>query len=151
MAKVTIIVGLPGSGKSELVADRASGCPGVCVEDFMKGSRHTSHRFPDSIHYPHLIRALRDGKDCIIADIAYCDTGRRLEAEQILLADVAELVIDWVFFDNDKDACITNVKRRNRTTLAHDLMMIEEFSAKYMPPQGVPAVPVWRPKTEPAA
>ena len=113
----------------------------------MKASRHRSHRFTDSIHYPPLIAALRAGKDCVIADISFCDTGRRLEAEQILRNDVADLTIKWLFFENDHEKCLANVQRRNRSTLAHDLLMIEEFAGKYIPPQGVKLMPVWSPPT----
>jgi len=144
MAKLTIIVGLPGSGKSERMLELAHSCDGICIEDFMRDSRHSSHRFPDSQHYHALIMTLRAGFDCIIADIAFCDTGRRLEAEQILRHDVPNLTIAWIFYANDAETCQANIRRRNRDTLPHDELMIAEFMHKYFIPPEVHVEPVWK-------
>ena len=108
----------------------------------MKDANQHSHRFTDSRHYPQLIRDLREGKDCLIADIAFCDTWRRIEAEQVVKCDVPSVEINWLFFENDPEKCKANARTRNRSNLKEELQNICELSKKYHIPLGVEVKPV---------
>jgi hypothetical protein len=147
MARLTVIVGLPGSGKSYRIGELRISKSGVCVADFMKDSIGHSPRFTDSKHYPRLIMDLRDGKDGVIADVAFCDTGRRIEAEQVVTRDVPEVTIDWEFFENGQAKCRDNARRRNRSNLTEELQKIEDLTAKYYIPRAAEQRTVWSPVT----
>src|ERR1700693_3480498 len=108
MAKLIIVVGLPGSGKSAFLDPLRPSLPGLCIHDFMKDSRGGAH-FTHSQHYSALIEHLRAGRDCAIADREYCDTWTRIEIEQVVRVDIANIEIEWVFFAKDVEACQANI------------------------------------------
>jgi predicted kinase len=141
--KVTIIVGLPGSGKSHLIRKLRKRATGECVEDFMAFSYDDSRRFTDSKHYPKLIRDLRKGRHSIIADIFFCDTALRDEAERVIQRDSPKSEIEWIYFENDPKTCRKNAVRRNRVIVDHDLVMIGRLATKYFFPEGISPIPVW--------
>lgn len=142
--KVTIIVGMPGSGKSCLINSRVTEATGVCVEDFMAFPYDDSVRFTDSRYYSELIRDLRKGRHCIIADIFFCDTALRDEAERVIHRDCPESSIEWIFFENDPAACRENAIRRNREIVDHDVVMIDKLTKKYFVPEETAVLPVWK-------
>lgn len=143
MAKLIVVVGLPGSGKSHLIRQRQAECPGVCVQDFMANSHGHSHRFTDSRHYGDLVRDLRAGKDCVIADIAYCDTWSRVEVEGVIRQDVPGVTIEWQFFENDPARCEANVEWRGRSNAPEEKKKIRELARKYHIPPDASVIPVW--------
>src|SRR5690242_11227090 len=110
MARLIVVVGLPGSGKTYYVRQKLQPvCSGICAQDFMANSHGSSPRFTDSRYYRDLIRHLRGGADCAIADIEYCDTWRRVEVEEVIRRDAPGTIIDWRFFANDPERCARNV------------------------------------------
>lgn len=143
MAKLTIIVGLPGAGKSHRVDELRHVTSGICIPDFMKDSIEDSARFIHSQYYPQLIDDLRDGKDCVIADVAFCKTGRRAEAEQVVVHDVPGVTIEYEFFENDPAKCGINALHRNRRNVDEELQKIDDLSAEYDIPPGAKLLPVW--------
>jgi hypothetical protein len=53
--KLTVVVGLPGSGKSTLVKERRCGVTGLCIEDFHANAYQDSPLVENSRHYRALI------------------------------------------------------------------------------------------------
>ncbi|MCB0337022.1 MAG: hypothetical protein KDD62_11980 [Bdellovibrionales bacterium] len=145
-SKLTIVVGLPGSGKSHYIRERSANVAGSCVEDYMAFPYDDSRHFTDSQYYSTLVSNLRGGKDCIIADIFFCDTALRNEAEQVIAKDCSSSIIEWIFFANDPKSCRENATRRNRKIVDHDLVMIDKLTRKYFIPLGSTELPVWREK-----
>lgn len=144
MTKIVIVVGLPGSGKSRWVDEHRAGFAGVVNADYFEDSLVPTFRFTDSRHYRPLIAALRAGQDCLIADIAFCDTLRRVEATQVLACDAPMAVVQWVFFENNADACMANIRADGGARLLNRLRNFSLFAHKYHIPPGVNALPVWR-------
>ena len=143
MAKLIVVVGLPGSGKSHYVREQRSSCTGVCAEDYMANSQDDSSRFTDSRYYSDLVRDLREGKDCVIADIEYCDTWRRVEVEEVISRDVPGVAIEWHYFENNPSQCEANVNRRGRGTAEEETRKIHRLSRKYQIPPGAKVLSVW--------
>ncbi len=140
-AHITIIVGLPGAGKTTLFKKIKRKCTGLCVDDFIaevvsNSPIERSKHFNDSVHYLPLIKALRKGQSCLIADIVFCDTLVRHEVETILSKDIPGLTIEWLFFKNSPLACRKNVLKRRRATHARELELIRVLSKKYVIPVG---------------
>jgi hypothetical protein len=99
----------------------------------------------DSRLYAGLVRALREDKDSLIADIEYCDTWRRVEVEEVISRDVPGVEIEWRFFENDPTKCEANVERRARPCVAEEKQKITDLSRKYQVPPGAIIIPVWGP------
>jgi hypothetical protein len=142
MPKLIVVVGLPGAGKSPYLKELSEKLDCRIIEDFMKDSIGDSPGSTRSKHYPEIVRSLRGGTAYAIADVAFCDTGRRVELQAVFAADVAGLLIDWHFFANNSNACRKNVTRRSREELSDELRKIDELSGRYFIPEGVTPIPV---------
>lgn len=145
MARVVIIAGLPGSGKSHWINTHRSDFDGVVAPDYFRDSLVPTLRFPDSRHYHGLIKSLREGKDCVIADISFCDTLRRVEAVQVLTSDTPAAVVEWLFFENNAYGCRANIRRDGGSGAAARLKHLEGMVQKYFVPVDTEALPIWQP------
>src|ERR1039457_2222600 len=82
---VTILIGLPGSGKTTYLEQKypvhKRNC---CFDNFHENSLDNTGTFTQSRHFETLKQLLRDGINCLISDIEYCRTKRLQDAEQSL-------------------------------------------------------------------
>jgi predicted kinase len=146
MAKVVIVVGLPGSGKSHFVKSHRSQYNGLVVCDYFKDSLVPTLSLPGSRHYQDLLKSLREGRDCLIADIAFCQAPRRAETVRILAELVPAAIVEWVFFENNSEACRANIERDGGGQRAQDrLEYLAKFAPDYSIPPGVEPLRVWQP------
>ena len=147
MSKVIIIIGMPGSGKSEYIRTLVHNT--TCFYDDYHGDAiDDSSCFEKSRHYESLKNALANGKDCLIADIAYCYENRLNEAKLGIdkIGDDLnlEIEIDCQYFENDAIACRKNVRQRNREQMEEELNNIEEMNSVYKIPLGAHTLPIWK-------
>jgi len=145
MVKLTVVVGMPGSGKSHYIEKHKSHYPGTCTQDYMRNSYNNSIHFTDSQHYDKLVLNLRNGNDSIIADIEFCDTWRRVEIEEVIRRDVPGVEIEWRFFENDPAKCEANAETRARKNIDEEKKKIRELSRKYIVPPGAIVLRIWEP------
>ena len=148
---LTVLVGLPGSGKTFHLNTYHAG---RFVDDFKGRARHNCPSFSCSRFFPRLTRMLRAGVDCAISDIAFCRDEDRASIEAVLLRRVGgcavhpggfeaatrglpPINIEYVFFENAPDKCRANVTERNR------LEDIDKLTGAYHIPAGVAPLPVW--------
>lgn len=135
---VTILVGLPGSGKSWFLKQRTE----LVFDDFHAGAFQDSPAFTASRCYLALKDALKRGNDCVIADIAYCAAERLQEAQGCVRSLGAELGIELeialLYFANDVNACRHNVvhrfSREKRRDYLGELRIIDQLAKVYDPP-----------------
>jgi len=139
---LTVIVGLPGSGKSTLVEKMKREGAGFCVHDFHANAHMNSPLVEHSRHYGDLIRSLRRGTDCVIADIAFCEPARRDNLERAVAREIPALRIEWVYFENAPETCAHNIKTRARSSSASDLRELARLTALYILPSEVVPIPV---------
>ncbi len=136
MAKnVLLVAGLPGCGKTTYLREMER--DGWFVfDDFKARAVDDSPRFQNSRHFPALIARLREGIRCVVADIDFCKTNSRAEAERILGAEISGVEIGWLYFSHDERACEANIKHRNRDSLVDDLRALRTYSGVYSIPKG---------------
>ena len=147
LGNLTVVVGLPGAGKSTKLQQIRLSLTGLSVEDFHGNAFHDSPAVKDSRHYHALLEALRAGHSCVIADIAFCDPVRRNRLQQAILAELPELQIEWIYFDNAPKKCESNIRHRNRQLIEKDLEALANFAGRYVIPDGVTPIPVWQSTT----
>jgi predicted kinase len=140
--RLTVVVGLPGAGKSTLVNAMRSSVSGLCCEDFHANALHDSPLVENSRHYNALLEDIRTGLDCVIADIAFCDPKRRANLQQVINRQIPNSRVEWIYFENAPDKCRRNIERRARERLRDDLDALEKFQLLYRIPDGVTPIPV---------
>lgn len=136
MTKVTMLVGLPGSGKTT----------------YAKANLNGAVLFDDPSASPKGIEALRKhiqevGGDIVVTDVYSVKREVRALAYEKLLGWGVDQ-IDWIFFENDPDACIANIKRRNQEEPRFRLIpdgYVREASRQYEIPEACIVIPVYRP------
>lgn len=111
--KVTIIIGLPGSGKSYLI-DRIARQHTI-LDDFVS---------PDKIHM-----ALSLGDDVIMADPYFCEPD--ILAKAVKIVEVYTSNIEYIYFENDKEKAIALAENRGRGVKG----LIHQLSVIYKPPE----------------
>jgi len=104
-------------------------------------------RFTYSRWFLPLVFALRAGRNSVIADIAFCDTERRKEAERVMNDAVHNIDCQWIFFEHAPEACRQNIERRARQearSLDEPLKALWHWSRMYQVPTGASIIPVYR-------
>ena len=142
MTKFFVVIGLPGSGKSHLVRDLHKKYCAFAVEDYMKDSIKGLPQLTKSQHHNKLMCSLREGRNCVIADIEFCKRCRRDELERIVQDVVPGIKIKWRYFENDPEKCIKNVKHRNSPNAQEEIEKIGCLSKQYYIPPNVKPIPI---------
>jgi hypothetical protein len=142
-AEIILIAGLPGSGKTEYMRARQQEGWSI-IDDFKANAFNDSFLFWHSRNYETLIMALREGHKYLVADIDFCKTNSRHEAEATLRTQIPDLTLSWLFFENDFHACQANIRRRASRSIEDNLRALHHYSDFYQIPNGAPVIPVWR-------
>jgi len=138
---VLMVVGLPGCGKTTYLEELRRG-GWSAFDDFKAGAVDDSSMFRKSRSFAALLSSLSGGGRCAVADIDFCRTEARTEAESVLRSMVSGLQMRWHFFENDERACKENIKRRNRNSREAELGKLHEYSRVYSIPRGAEVHPV---------
>ncbi len=105
--RLTIVVGLAGSGKSWFIKNRVR-ADWSCDEGFMAARQHTrNHR--------ELVKRLRRGEHCCISELQLLNRYVQEGYQARLFREVEYLRIRWIFFENNLAAANHNCRvRRNK-------------------------------------
>jgi len=148
LGQLTLIAGLPGSGKTRWMKKNFPTADFLMIDDFMAHALHDIGRFTYSLWYFPLVFALRSGRNAVISDIAFCEDERRKEAERVMSDSVKDLVYRWHFFEHAAAICRQNIERRAReegNTQEDAFRELNRLSPLYHIPSGFPVEPVFRP------
>ncbi len=132
--EITLLIGLPGSGKSYLIKQRFSNSTNYIVfDDFKAGAVLDCSSFCFSKHYPEIIGQIKlGGKHIIIADIDFCAADSYMEAKKILEWWIKGLKSNYkiksIFFENDPLKCKSNLTRDNNR-----IFMVNNYTRFYSP------------------
>ena len=137
MSLVSIVVGLPGSGKTTYLEGNFHG---RFFDDFHGGSVNDIPTLPNSRHCSAVREALQTGLDFAISDIAYCESARLEQIKKEFRRLGGELGIEIetseIYFANSPSICKHNIARRfnGEKTDKYSLQvrLIDELSSKYM-------------------
>jgi KaiC/GvpD/RAD55 family RecA-like ATPase len=110
MRKITLIVGLPGSGKTHLALQMKGEDEGVVIVDDISSVSQLPEEFN------HLI----------ITDVNFIFENTR-EKAAAYLTERYSLPIEWIFFENNPEKCVANVRYRN------DGRKVEAFINRFSP------------------
>ena len=139
--QLLFVVGLPGCGKTTYLKGlKQRGWQ--AFDDFKACARDDSPRLRDSQYYEQLISTLAKGYWCVVADIDFCRSQARSEAERVLREDRPSVKFAWYFFENNPERCEANIRRRDRGSLDQDLRKMHEYSKSYSIPAGARVHPV---------
>lgn len=141
--QITIITGLPGSGKTTTTNKFQH--HGVKVfDDYLHKTIGNELGRPDlAKHRTTLIEALIAGQDCIVTDIQLCDAATLEKMVADIRIHVPEVIINKEYFCNDPEQCRQNVLSSYNPS-EHRLDMISRYSPGYLPPKS--AKDVYRPQ-----
>jgi hypothetical protein len=133
MARVVLIAGLPGSGKTCLAETLVR--QGFVLVDDPRG--------PEG--YVRVRAALETGRDVVVVDPMLCRADTRIAVEMQVRAAPTQpgstRTVEWIFFANDPEQCRRNVARRADGRVVDPA--IYNLSKVYRPPAGADVRPVW--------
>ena len=135
---ITVLVGLPGSGKSWLGSE------------MLKASQGPTTLFLDDVSQAggvqKVLEAVSAGaQHIILSDPHLCVPENRLKAEEILAS--TGYIVKWMFFENAPLKCEINVRHRQITQgdSRKVSVFIRELSKQYIIPMGQPRIRIWQP------
>jgi hypothetical protein len=94
--EVVLLAGLPGSGKTTYLCQMCRD-GWLIFDDFKALAFEDCSKFRSSRKLKALLAAIQDGVRCAVADIDFCDTDARSEAESVLRAEIPGLDVRWEF------------------------------------------------------
>jgi len=122
MLELTLIIGLPGSGKTHLANYLAK--ENTIILDDIKSQD----------------QLLETDNDIIITDPNFCKTDVLNNALIILQKKYPKHIIKKIFFENDRVKCLNNIKYRNDNRKVEKF--IELLSRSYAPPSD--SLEIWQ-------
>lgn len=136
--KITLLVGLPCSGKTHLANEMAKLGQYVILDDISHNKELFKLMFlsgkPDNTD------------DIIITDYSLCNPLTRKACESLLDRLFPDYEIYWIYFENNPEKCHNNAKRRTGESRKVD-NLIDLLSKQYTIPSDKVALEIWQEQT----
>ena len=130
MAKVTFLLGLAGSGKTYRAKELKTQTGAEILEGTEGEEKEKLLRA--------MVQRLKDGKNCVVEEIAYCLPSHREAIVATLCSLVSDIEIEWICFENDLESANWNVKNReDKSDAVQDHLHINQhYHGLYIYPSG---------------
>ena len=136
--KITLLIGLPGSGKTYL----GKQLKGLFIDDASKNKGLLALTYlSNAVLKNRPIKFVTEKTDLIIADPMFCTQETLQKAKAKLGAMFPGYEIECIYFENDPEKCLRNVRIRNDGRLVYGL--IRGLSKKYVIPEGIIPRKIW--------
>ena len=137
MARITFLLGLAGSGKTHRAEQIARDTGAKIFEGI------ASDLNPGMLS--EIVQRLKDGKSCIVEEIAFCIPAKREMVIAQLGASVPDAEIEWVCFENDLESANWNVRhRKNKGDIENHIAWNKRWFNLYKYPDGAVPIPITR-------
>jgi len=145
MSKLIIIIGLPGSGKSNymqelLISEKIE--ERYIYDDFHAKAEKDSPEVIASRHFTSLSESLKMGKTCMVSDIAFCNNERRKAFMSAMTEQCKNVKMELHCFRNEPGQCKENIKMRARKSADREMELVDELTDKYQIPTEAKQIPV---------
>ncbi len=136
MKELIMIIGLPGSGKTNMIQNKYH-CDDYFVRDDVQGGAVLNKGgFTYSNHYPEIISEIKKGeKNIVISDIRYCNYADYRETVEILSWWIRKNCLKYNLltyaYENDPEKCKINVINANRSDTEDRIKEIDKYSPLY--------------------
>jgi predicted kinase len=132
---ITMIVGLPGSGKTTLAETMVKDDPkAFLADDFSKNLDKLATLFKKAKF-----------NRVILTDPSLCGVEQRIAEEVVLdMFDLEGEAVDfkWIYFENDPEACLVNAERNPKPGGVQEFIRIRSHA--YDIPKDATVLPVYR-------
>ncbi len=130
---LTVVVGLPGSGKSTYIKSLVETNPQLSVYDDYQGEAYDNDHDPRlSKHFGSLASDLKQAKHVVVSDIRYCVPYELNSFLAAILSVVPNVRIELKYFENNPKACRQNILARNREErVDKELELLDKLSDSY--------------------
>jgi len=151
-ARLILLGGLPGSGKSHCLAQLTAEGWEV-FDDFQKKAINNDPAFPMSRNLAALLQSLRAGRRCVVADVrlvtqTYRDSAFKTLRQELLV----EFPIDLRIFELDEAQCEENINNASEPRdIDGRLRILREFAPQHSLPSEATVLSVWRPNKQESA
>lgn len=139
IAKITLLVGLPGSGKSTLGNILAKESDSYFLDDISNQTSDINLFFADFFQTHQNIQHL------IVSDVYFCYEKTLKKAQDILNNHFPNAIIDVIYFENSYQKCLNNINYR--ISLGDDRKVLEflfHTSKIYNIPSHIQPVSIWQ-------
>jgi len=136
LGTLTIIIGLPGSGKSTYIKYLVEADPQIRVYDDYQGEAYRNDSDPRlSKYFGSLVSDLKQAKSVVVSDIRYCVPHELNLFLGVVLSAAPDVRIKLKYFENNPEACKRNILARNREDrVGEELELLEKLSGGYVVP-----------------
>lgn len=142
MSQLTIVAGMPGSGKTtylqnELIRKKFDAVyddyfSGVIKKPAAPKGLYENKNSLKNTMYVNIIKDLVVGRRIAVSDIAFCISLHRNNFIAAVIAAVPEVEIHFIFFDNKPEQSKANVRSRGREgRVERELELIDQISDVY--------------------
>lgn len=143
IAKITLLVGLPGSGKSTLGNILAKESDSYFLDDISNQTSDINLFFADFFQTHQNIQHL------IVSDVYFCYEKTLKKAQNILNNHFPNAILDVIYFENSYQKCLNNINYR--ISLGDDRKVLEflsNTSKTYTIPNHIQPVSIWQHSTK---